>query len=51
MNAINTRSSKLVGITGCTNGGKTTLSKRLIAKYPNSYYLSQVTDQLNFFSD
>ena len=33
--------SKLIGITGCTNGGKTTLAKKLIVEFPNSYYLSQ----------
>lgn len=33
--------SKLIGITGCTNGGKTTLAKKLLAEFPNSYYLSQ----------
>lgn len=31
----------LIGISGVTNGGKTTLSKRLIAAYPNSAYISQ----------
>ena len=33
--------SKLIGITGCTNGGKTTLAKKLIEEFPNSYHLSQ----------
>lgn len=33
--------TRLVGISGCTNGGKTTLSKKLLAELPNSYYLSQ----------
>lgn len=31
----------LIGISGCTNGGKTTLSKRLLCEFPNSFYLSQ----------
>ena len=33
--------TKLIGVSGCTNGGKTTLSKRLLAAFPSSYYLSQ----------
>ncbi|CAF0893551.1 unnamed protein product [Brachionus calyciflorus] len=33
--------TKLIGISGCTNGGKTTLSKRLLLEIPNSFYLSQ----------
>jgi nicotinamide/nicotinate riboside kinase len=33
--------AKLIGISGCTNGGKTTLSKSLIEEFPNSYHLSQ----------
>ena len=33
--------TKLIGISGCTNGGKTTLSKRLLIEFPNSYYMSQ----------
>lgn len=33
--------AKLIGISGCTNGGKTTLSKSLINEFPNSYHLSQ----------
>lgn len=33
--------TKLIGISGCTNGGKTTLSKRLLLEFPNSYYMSQ----------
>lgn len=33
--------TKIIGISGCTNGGKTTLSKRLLASLPNCTYLSQ----------
>jgi nicotinamide/nicotinate riboside kinase len=33
--------TKLIGISGCTNGGKTTLSKRLQKEFPNSTHLSQ----------
>lgn len=33
--------TKLIGISGCTNGGKTTLSKNLLNEYPNSIHLSQ----------
>lgn len=33
--------TKLIGISGCTNGGKTTLSKRLLLEFPNSYHFSQ----------
>jgi uridine kinase len=34
--------TKLVGISGCTNGGKTTLTKKLYAEFaPHSYHFSQ----------
>ena len=33
--------TKLVGLSGCTNGGKTTLAKRLLKEFKNSAYLSQ----------
>lgn len=33
--------TKLIGISGCTNGGKTTLSKKLIAEFKNCVYLQQ----------
>ena len=33
--------TKLIGISGCTNGGKTTLCKNLLSELPNSVYLSQ----------
>ena len=33
--------TKIIGISGCTNGGKTTLSKRLQKEFKNSAYLSQ----------
>lgn len=33
--------TKLIGISGCTNGGKTTLCKNLLNAFPNSVYLSQ----------
>lgn len=33
--------TKLIGVSGCTNGGKTTLCKRLLAELPNTYHLSQ----------
>lgn len=33
--------TRVIGISGCTNGGKTTLSKKLLLNFPNSFYLSQ----------
>lgn len=33
--------TKIIGISGCTNGGKTTLSKRLQKEFKNSTYLTQ----------
>ena len=33
--------TKLIGVSGCTNGGKTTLCKRLLAELPNAYHFSQ----------
>ncbi|RMZ97297.1 nicotinamide riboside kinase 1 [Brachionus plicatilis] len=33
--------TKLIGISGCTNGGKTTLCKKLLDEFANSVYLSQ----------
>lgn len=33
--------TKLIGVSGCTNGGKTTLCKRLLDELPNAYHLSQ----------
>ena len=34
---------KLVGISGCTNGGKSTLARMLTAHYPNSVHICQDT--------
>lgn len=33
--------TKLIGVSGCTNGGKTTLCRRLLEGLPNAYHLSQ----------
>lgn len=33
--------TKLIGVSGCTNGGKTTLCKRLMSELANAYHLSQ----------
>lgn len=53
-----TKRPRIIGITGCTNGGKTTLSKKLLAKYDRSCYLQQDefyyprdTDHLEYIND
>jgi len=35
------KTPKLIGISGCTNGGKTTLSRTLMSQLSNACYLSQ----------
>ena len=55
---MTSRRTKLIGISGCSNGGKTTLAKRLFATHPHSAYITQdnfyhprTTQFLNFLPE